>query len=576
MRILYYLEPHPIRNSYTEHVVHSNFILPLLDKCTNAGVTYRVLSNHYAIDAVMQKFPELALNYLYPTEKETKQIDAFMMEWGEATIKTWLDLVRGDGEVSRVYEDILERVYSIFPFDLLIGWSDNGAANSFCKKRGLPVMHMELGPTRKPFIESIYFDLAGTNGFCIPFNKGVPEELLTTKRFAAGSWLAAMDRRYNSTEVPGKFDQASQFHASPITEFLWKWPQTLYVPIQLADDLNCLLHSRFDSPKHFLQSSMPAWLDQGYAVVIKGHPAAASRIYNLRRQQELKEYVATLGERVMYVEKTNEADNIALMSQSDFVCSVNSSVGFEALLVGGRPIFYGDAACNVNRLIPNSVDAARQMPDLSAVYDKIASFNLTQFLIDKELLSMESFLDLLMFCVVAYRAEPEAYWKLWRQYIEPHTVGTRRTTSRPAVPLDVIPRLRDMPGVRAERSGDIARLGDLELEIVSNRFKVAIDRCKAVTSAAGQEYDLAGWTLNVTTGQKPLCALIVTDKKVLQANRIVGERPDVTEHFRITGSSCIGIRTKFLAPKRIENGSHELWLIDEAGAVSVVELAESE
>jgi Capsule polysaccharide biosynthesis protein len=577
MNILYYLEPHPIRNSFTEHVYHSRLLVPLLSGITQ-GVSphnYRIFSNHYALDDVSELFPKEALHFVYPKDEECIGIEGFLTEWGPEAIATWLDLVKGDGVVSDFYRKILERIYKTFEFDCVITWSDNGAVNTFCRERNIPVLHFELGATRKPFPESLYIDLAGTNGFAVPASLGadLDNEVLD---WGARTWLAAFDSSYNETDVPSKFDAACLLQDTAIQSLLWQKNKTIYVPLQLADDLNCLVHSPYRTPLDFISRNIQQWFNGGFHVIVKAHPAASSRIYNLKKQQEVKNYISKFGNRVTFLDNTSEADNIALMAQSDFVCTVNSSVGFEALLVGGRAILYGEAAFNVNGLFPRSIEEALSDPLIQERYDKIVSFNLQHFYLDKERFNARSLLDVLKFVRIVGKTidlGSEDYWQEWRTRISYLSVGNVRGGMAPrSVQVDRISSMFELLNKPAARSGSYCYLNELPFIVDQSRFRFHIDNFVVTPVDGALDCELWGWAFSSETGARPLCMFIVKDFKVVACSRVVGDRPDVAAKLKVAGSTKIGVRTKFKTLSEEGEAGFEAWFLDWDGRITICKL----
>lgn len=339
--VLIYVEPHPIRNTFVEFRSAGELLgRVLLDRGLQNHYRFKLFSNSVLLDVLKRTLPLPPLNALAPTDEEDRRILGYSKHWNKEAVDEWLSLVDGDGEVSTFYEGILRRLREEFEYNLILLWSENGAVRRFAREMNIPVVHCELGPTRRPFGETLYFDSAGTNGNASIYRT---EECETAEHnLAPESWLQLAENSFRNDKVVGVFD--AQLSVLPATADLHLRTPYVFVPMQLADDLNLLRHSDFSSPTKFLQHILPTYVELGYHVIIKGHPAAPSRPYNHRAELEALLYARSFGDRVIVVDRAlNAHSTISIISGAAFVTTVNSSVGFEALLLGKRIVVLGRA-----------------------------------------------------------------------------------------------------------------------------------------------------------------------------------------------------------------------------------------
>ncbi|NEI71962.1 hypothetical protein GR212_20460 [Rhizobium lusitanum] len=339
--ILIYAEPHPIRNSFTEYYSVAKFMADMLNSMS-PDLNWKLFSNEYVLQEL-----KIATDYgerlLQPTSFENEFIDKSLCEWTEAEIDRRSGLTTGKGDLSDFYLGILKRLRTLFEFDAVLIWSENGAVRSFAKANGLAVFHFELGPTRSPFPETFYIDCNGTNGnsTAITYNlNDYPKKGIVPKETWSSSALL---------EVPP---------AALIMEHTLDWKEDNFpipedpfvvIALQLRDDLNTVDHSKFSSPKAFLEEILPPILGQGYKVFVKGHPGSIGRPINLVFEIEALDYARKFDNVEILDRALGSEQFIRLISKASAVCSINSSVCFEALLLGVPGLVYGDAAYDVGR-----------------------------------------------------------------------------------------------------------------------------------------------------------------------------------------------------------------------------------
>lgn len=341
LKVLVWIEPHPIRESFTAFAAHGQF---LSDIVPNDGreISSRIFSNRQTLDLLAKRRGADASRLVYPTEKEQRELETFHGPWNSGRINDWLNLVRGAGEVAAFYRSILDRLMSDHQFDTFICWSDNGALRACARDNDVRTLHCELGPTRGRFGETFYIDPVGTNGFAAV--RQVPDKVLDGLAPKPINEIRAILSRF----TPGALLEGQ----SPARDVgLSQGKPRALVPLQLADDLNALLHSPYNSPAAFVNQTVPALLEQGYEVVVKGHPAAtADRAGDVAlKQDEAITAASKFGSDVHIM--NSEADwpqYLKALNEAILVCSINSSVAFEALLLEKQVQLAGEAAFDFN------------------------------------------------------------------------------------------------------------------------------------------------------------------------------------------------------------------------------------
>ncbi|MDB6452710.1 GT99 family glycosyltransferase N-terminal domain-containing protein [Falsirhodobacter sp. 20TX0035] len=513
INLLYYLEPHPYRNTFTEHAgVMAVLEQALADAVDRQDVNLRIFSNGEVIDALMQQTPLMAPFLQRPTGAETRRIRALHDRWAEPKIAEWLQLVRGEGEVTDFYISILERLHREDPIDAILCWSENGAVRRFAAAHDIPVLHGELGPTRSPFPETVYFDPAGTNGHAAMrqtirarLEAAEAEGIWNTFGTAAGCLPMAEVHNPAPETSPTVIDLCVTWtpEAAPWTP---EGPY-IYVALQLADDLNTLLHSRFPNPKAFLEHIVPEAKRLGYAVVVKGHPAAADRPFNLTRELEALIWLEDEHPDVLVLpRKTGARVSNHVMGQAHYVACINSSLGFEAMILGVPPLVLGDAVYDADGWLQERIPflPAGAPRDFTAVMDAVVGLTMRDHLIQRTAL-----------------ADPGALAR-----ILDGAISTRPARTTPWIRRSV--RGIDLPREVRIEADRLIVCPDTEHAFTlptSGAFSGYID---GITTEANEEI-LRGWAIDTRHARAARIVWMMVDDRLVSEHRLVRKRRDVAD-----------------------------------------------
>ncbi len=392
MKILVYLEPHPIRNRFESFgFIGKRFIAMLRDEYLghrNSGcepVEVRMLlSRHYS--PLRDANKDMAPMFLSMTQAENDAITALMRDWNcdPEGVNLWVQLMKGEGDVSALYESILRRVHDdVFPFDVVVNWSTNGAVRRFCEVRGLDAVSMELGCTRPPVYDSVYVDALGVNGSAIsrhidlssvrPLDQDLLRAMLPTRCAGGQSWDAAHNLIISK-------------HADAIYRNVEK---NVLIPLQLKDDSNCILFSQYGSMLELLEDVLPKLQAAGYRTFVKPHPAARDRAMNKADHEACAELVAGMEDDVHWLDDIRHQDDyLALLQKMHAVVTVNSSAGFEAMVCGRLVIPLGEAPYKIGQDFPTLDDLLESRIDWARDQDmaqRVTTVMLRNYLVPNQL-----------------------------------------------------------------------------------------------------------------------------------------------------------------------------------------------
>lgn len=350
MRILLYIEPHPIRNSKTHFDDVARKFLPLLK-----GASHDFDVRMFAPDAVLDKLGEEAIKpvlhrLLRSTKEEEVMIANYLCDWDQEGIPVWLELMAGQGEVSKEYIKVLRRIWSIFPFDVVVYWGENGAIGAFCEERPITKIGMELGCTRPPFFDSLVMDPFGTNGAAAVPRLSV-EDL---RNIVDGQSMSCHEAILAYSQNLETQPYAEQFQPLPleISGRLLQRKKVVFLPLQLYDDANLLRFSPYKSITDVVMDVVPKLAEHGYTILIKPHPAAKHRGNAVFANNMARTFLRQWSDSIIWCDYPEIVKNTQLIRIADFVVTVNSSVGFESLYFDKPVVVLGDAIYKPKDLFP--------------------------------------------------------------------------------------------------------------------------------------------------------------------------------------------------------------------------------
>lgn len=366
MRILIYIEPHPIRDSQVmfDHVARR--FLPLFARSTS-DFDIRMYSTGTVLDRLGDKAPaDIEKRLIRATPAEENLFAGHLCDWESEGIPAWLSLMEG-GTVADDYVQVLRRIWSVFPFDIIVHWAENGAVSRFVAERPITRIALELGCTRNPFMSSVVMDPFGTNG-----NATVPRLSLDDLRaIVDDNPMSAAEALYGYSAKIESLPWEQQFlpleNGDLSARVLAAKGKIAFLPLQLHDDANLLRFSPYSTVKDVVLDAVPKLAEAGYTVIIKAHPVAKNRPQSRFAFSLARAALKPWADKIVWVDETMVSyTNAQLMALSDLVVTVNSSVGFEALYYDKVVAVLGDAVYKPSGLFPDLDEAISGTFDLSA------------------------------------------------------------------------------------------------------------------------------------------------------------------------------------------------------------------
>jgi len=312
MRVLFFVEPFPVRGAPLEFRWVAEQWLGLGVELSRRGIT-PLFAVSDALKGVLPRSgaplscpADLGVSYQAPDSPALVDRD-WVRLMTEADDPAWRPFV----------EKLLEQTRP----DVVVTWTINAPLRAATAARRLLLMHQELGLMRAPNPQSYFADPRGLNGASALSEvwPQVREQALTVAQERELDWLAS-----DALARPGQAREASLRSLG-----LAQDRRTLAIFLQVSRDSNVLMWSRVAGNEGLVNLVLDATRGLNFQVVVKPHP----------REPELPRACAAAGIRPLPPGTSTET----VFDVADAVCTVNSSVGFEALARGKVVYTFGDS-----------------------------------------------------------------------------------------------------------------------------------------------------------------------------------------------------------------------------------------
>jgi capsular polysaccharide export protein len=562
--VLYFIEAHPIRNSFTEHFHIAKTLGPILGRFAfSQKIDLRIFANQYVAKNIRDNIPKISRYLVEPNEQESRAIESEFGWWNKERIDRWVDMINGIGEPAELYCSILERLHSDKPIDVVMLWSENGGVRRFSKKHGVPTLHGELGPTRPPFLETFYFDSAGTNGNAalrfqaeMEFTENYQDKKLRSNQDGAltyHSWILPSERISTSNDMSlSPIDLPLSFNPRLHNEQPKK--PYVFVAMQLADDLNTLLHSPYHSLREFLDDAIKRVTDNGFHAIIKGHPAAAVRPFNLRSEVEAIRHIQDKYKNITILDRNASIyESLYTLANARYSISINSSMSFESLLLGVPTVILGDAVFDAGRKLQDHITMkpANVRVDFSSEIDSLVSTYLSKFFVPKDcLLNTDYLLNLL--AQTLHKNKPSSKLRMSDWYL----LGGKAQESNNDHQTHEVGSLcvgaflfEGEIQIEVSNGGEELILSDCDTSLridaaSSGKFIGYIDD----VTVSDESLFVSGWCLETKTMKRPIAVIAICGNTVVQESKEAIERHDVRQAFPLAGEDALFAGFSFRVP----------------------------
>lgn len=350
MKILFYIEPLPIRNSNTHFRDIAKSVADLISQPSKHDL--RLFANAETI-ALLPEAQRTELAHRVITVPDFLIADHFDVKipWDQGGIDSWLSVING-ADAALPFKELLAKIWHQFHFDVILTWGENGIVSQFAKEWGATHIALELGCTRAPYYASIVMDPFGTNGASLPSKLHAHSLADATNGTTISGYHAIQGYSADLEAVAYE-----QFHG-PVdsavrTIALRRGKKIAFLPLQLYDDANLLAHSPYASLSEVLTDAVPKLVRQGYFVIVKPHPGSKHRPNASFENALARAAVDSYRDDILWLDDNiTPIKNASLFAIADIIVTVNSSVGFEALYHDKVVVVLGDALYKVQDVFP--------------------------------------------------------------------------------------------------------------------------------------------------------------------------------------------------------------------------------
>lgn len=386
-KILFYVEPFPIRNSFVHFSgILSNFSKALLENKTDNE--YYIYANEETLESLADQFPKYEEHFLFPTPEEEAFFHRLLRVWDSEGINLWKQLMK-DSDLSDKFVQLIKNIHQRHSFDYIVCWGTNFAVKKAAKKLKIGFVNMELGCSRPPYIDSLCMDPWGVNGSSSLSQSKISD--FTDIR----SSMAQEDVLFSADFSPNGYEASfSYFNCSTLLNKIGK-EKIAFIPLQLYDDANLLRYSPYDIVEDVILDVLPKLSKAGYTCVFKEHPSSPMRAGSNYANVKAKVTALAYPNVCWLTSQDSSLSNAKLYQMAELVVTVNSSAGFEALFYDKPVVVLGEAVYKVKGVFPTLKEYLTGKFDLERYkrnIGKIRHFFLTHYLVSKEKANDSTFL----------------------------------------------------------------------------------------------------------------------------------------------------------------------------------------
>jgi hypothetical protein len=388
MKILFYVEPHPLRDSFTSHSQPYRTFLNICRQIKSSpmsddfqDVDIRVFSNHVLQELKFNENIDMWPLILSPSNEEQQGIEEMARLWLPNGIKDWLDLCSNpDAKITKFYMNLLSRIRKEqFCFDVIVSWGQNQAIQSFAEANSIQTVYFELASMRPPFPRALLMDPVGVNGAASSTFINIDQLINVIEKVPTSLLFSALnDEFHKQRQNSNLFNSAYYPVALPEFDIARK---VAIIPLQLADDANLLLYSDFKSIEDFTDGCVSLLSAHNWNIFIKPHPHARLRGGYVEHAQNkiIKRYQAASNIKIL-ADEIGDNEYLSLISSVDLVVTNNSSVGFESLLCGTQCVTLGKSCYSIIGGLPTLDAFLESSPEEKSRYKNYAEYITTYLL----------------------------------------------------------------------------------------------------------------------------------------------------------------------------------------------------
>lgn len=244
-----------------------------------------------------------------------------------------------NGEDDQLHSDFISQAIDNITPQMVFCWNYDGLLKSFCCGNNISVFFNELGLSRAPNPLVYYSDARGVNSTsALPafWNEFRDFDLSENERTIA---------RLTLGKVKSNYILPAERKAEIRTQLGLADKKTILIALQVEDDSNIVAGSKFESMQQFVNECLGYAQDQdNVQFIIKKHPAQSACEINADNIPVIVDQYSTQ----------------ELVAFADGVFTINSSLGFEALVAGKKVFTFGVAPYAVDGFVVDMAKGSSQ------------------------------------------------------------------------------------------------------------------------------------------------------------------------------------------------------------------------
>ncbi len=277
------------------------------------------------------------------------------------------------------YIEYLDRIQKIFDFDMVVLWGDyfeNREVSQHLRQQNIPVMFCELACMRHPFPEALFMDPCNVNGDAsfrahIERFKQTPlfDQLENIDPLTIFEFSIHSDKNRGTKDILQRYlldDAAKQYLMANLDDHKY-----ILCPLQSSDDANITYNSSFEGMEDYVKKLSVIAKDSAYKFVITPHPSYKNKPVSFVYRDYCN--AAKIVKQTPNMLWCDNVSTFSLIHSAEAVISINSSSGFEAMIME-KPVFVlGEAVfMPLGNVDPLSTDIIHQLNDPQWVSERIS------------------------------------------------------------------------------------------------------------------------------------------------------------------------------------------------------------
>lgn len=527
------LEPFPIRNTFGAHAWVGERLVQMLLSERNGGFTVadmRLVCNEPSMAHIVGCLPAARPYLLQAPAGLQAPFMAAISDWHTSGRHTWRTIQGGSPEHEPLYEALIESLHKAYPFDVLAYWGTNETLRAVASRLGIPMMWAECGPLRAPFPTQFCLDASGVNGMAggrDTLRLKAPSAPIAVPGSALDLQVGAVSAYEATMTLPPPAAAAS---LSKLLLFARTQARVVLLVMQLADDANILAFGNGWTCQALAEAMLRLHAGPGTVFIVRPHPGEANTYHTLQDGDAVRAMVAGRDDVLVFDDEGADAYMACLSVASEVVC-INSSVGFEAAMLGKPIRVVGQASYMPPSHTPPGDGTGLAAPPVQLDDESIQTLLQDRFI-------------------------PESrFWTLgcWREKAasvalpavrEQHEHSSQHGAPQVAAPC-LVPRL---PAVTARVFGKAQVIGDGTLVVEGlGAFALLpagvagyLDNVVQVSAGPDRKFHIQGWGFDPQSGGM-LAGFVISagDRSVWCSS--LSHRPDVAGHYNDPAKLACGL-----------------------------------